>query len=238
MAKKILLTIAARGGSKGVKNKNIRMLHGKPLIAHTIHAALKWGKADRVVVSTDSAAIARAARKYGAEVPFLRPAAFARDSSPKWHALKHVLEQSEKFFNERYDLVIDLDVTAPIRSGQDIDVCLQKFLRFKPKTLFSVTLAHKNPYFNMVEETKNGRVRVSKKLRTSIVRRQDAPKVYAINGSIYVYSRNYLLKSKNPIATSDDSIIHVMDELSGIDIDREIDFKFVEFLIREGMVKF
>ncbi len=108
MSENILVFIGARGGSKGLKDKNIKPLMGKPLIAHTILTALKWGKAARVIVSTDSLKIANVAKHYGAQVPFLRPAKMATDKAPKGPALRHALVECEKIFNERYTVVVDL----------------------------------------------------------------------------------------------------------------------------------
>ena len=233
---KILLTIAARGGSKGVKNKNIRILYGKPLIAYTIMQAKKWGKADRVICSTDSFEIAQIAKKFGAEVPFLRPTALATDSSGKIDVLRHALKSAEQKYNETYSLVIDLDVTAPIRNISDIDGAYKMFIKNKPKSVFSVTACRKNPYFNMVEINHKGIAVLVKKPVSLIKRRQDAPAVYDMNASIYVYDREYLLDKKTKTAISDHSLVWVMDELSSVDIASELDFQFIEFLILKKLV--
>lgn len=234
---KILATIAARGGSKGVKNKNVRDLLGKPLIAHTIEQALKWGKASRVVVSTDSPEIAEAARKWGAQTPFSRPAELATDTAPKVPVIRHAWREAEKFYGERYDHVVDLDATAPLRRIADIEAALKTAVEKRSLTLFSVTPAHKNPYFNMVELDGEGWAGLCKKLPAGVTRRQDAPKVYDLNASIYVYSREFLEGESQTVLTGR-SAVHVMDELSGTDIDREVDFKFVEFILKEGLWKF
>lgn len=231
----LLITICARGGSKGVIGKNIRDLAGKPLIYYTIKQALDWGKGKRVVVSTDSEEIARIAKKYGAEIPFLRPAKLASDNAIKEEAIRHALLNCEKIFNEKYDFVMDLDATAPIRSLRDLENAFKLFRNVKPKTLFSVVPARRNPYFNMVEETKSGKVTYCKP-NTNYHRRQDAPKVYDMNASIYIYSRDYLLKERNNKPVTNNSIIYKMDELSRQDVDSEIDFKFIEFLVKEKIV--
>jgi len=145
---KILVVIGARAGSKGVKGKNIKPLNGKPLIAYTIEKALAWTKADRVVVSTESEEIAAVAKKIGAQVPFMRPAEMSTDTAAKGPALRHALKSCEKIDSVKYSLVVDLDVTAPIRTTEDLDNCLKIFNEHKPQTLFSVVVAHKNPYFN------------------------------------------------------------------------------------------
>ncbi|HLD69904.1 MAG TPA: acylneuraminate cytidylyltransferase family protein [Candidatus Omnitrophota bacterium] len=234
---KILVIIAARGGSKGVKNKNIKPLLGKPLIAHTINHALQWGKATQVVVSTDSKEIADVARQYKALVPFMRPGALATDECSKAAVIKHALTECEKIYGLRYDIVVDLDVTSPLRTTDDLDKCLEIFKKTKPKSLFSVIKAHKNPYFNMVELNAKGQAELCKKLPYRIVRRQDAPQVYMMNASIYFFNRDYIVKEENPSPLSDDARVYVMDDEAGIDIDREIDFKNIEFLLKESIVK-
>lgn len=234
----ILVVVCARAGSKGVKGKNIRLLMGKPLIDYTVRQALAWGKARHVVVSTDSLEIAKIARDSGAEVPFMRPPELATDTASKVLTVKHALAACEQRFQETYRIVVDLDVTSPVRSVSDLDNCLQLFCESRPKTLFSVVPAHKNPYFNMVEPAAgNGKVELCKKLGGYVIRRQDAPKVYAMNASIYFYDREYLLKTENPSPLNDDSRIYVMGDTAGIDVDREIDFKFLEFLVQENVVK-
>lgn len=234
---KILLVIGARGGSKGVKGKNIRWLAGKPLMAYTIQQASKWGKASHVVVSTDSAPIAQIAKRFGAQVPFMRPFALATDTASKVLVTKHALIECEKIYKEKYNIIVDLDVTSPVRSVEDLENCLKIFKKEKPKTLFSVVKAHKNPYFNMVERDRQGRIVLCKKWPKKIVRRQDAPVVYAMNASIYFYDREYLLKEKNPRPLSKGVSIYEMGPLSAVDIDSEIDFKFIEFLVKENWVR-
>lgn len=233
----ILVTIGARGGSKGVKNKNIRPLDGKPLICYTIKQALNWDKARRVVVSTDSAEIVHISKKCGAEVPFIRPDILAADTAAKLPAIRHALIESERIFDEKYEIIVDLDATAPVRTVKDLDNCLRIFINDRPDTLYSVINAHKNPYFNMVEKNDAGSYVLSKKLGNSITRRQDAPGVYSLNASIYFYRRDYLLNEKNKTCITDNSKIYIMDDIAGIDIDREIDFKFIEFLIKEELVQ-
>lgn len=203
---------------------------------YTIEQAIKWNKAKRIIVSTDSEEFARIAKEAGGDVPFLRPQELAGDTASKGKAIKHALIECERIYKEQYDVVVDLDVTAPVRKLQDMDNCLDIFLKDNPKTLFSVVVAHKNPYFNMVEE-KDGKILLCKSFGKDINRRQDAPPVYAMNASIYFYRRDYVLNSEDPSPFSDDMKIYVMEDIAGIDIDREIDFKFVEFLMKEGAVK-
>ena len=233
---KVLVVVAARGGSKGIKNKNVRELCGVPLIAHTILQAKKWGKADRIVCSTDSAVIADVAKKYGADVPFIRPARLAKDTSGKIDVLRHCLKTVEKIYDEKYSFIIDLDATAPIRKITDIDGAFKLFVNKHPKSVFSVTPARKNPYFNMVEIRPDGYASLAKQICVAVKRRQDAPKVFDMNASIYIYDREYLLDKKTKTAISDCSLIWEMDEYSAFDIDHELDFKFIEYLVSKRLV--
>ncbi len=234
---KTLVVIGARGGSKGVKNKNIRPLLGKPLIAHTIECARRWSRTDRLVVSTDSDEIASIATEFGAEVPFMRPVEMATDTSDKFPVIRHALLESEKFFSQTFDVLVDLDATSPLRTPQDLDAAFSIFEKTGVDTLFSVVKAHKNPYFNMVERNSDGKITLSKPLLKNVHRRQDAPQVYSMNASIYFYRRSYLLNPENSSPITLNSEIYVMNDICGHDIDRELDFKFVEFILREGAFK-
>lgn len=230
----LLVTIAARGGSKGVPQKNIRPLCGKPLIAHTIAQAQRWGRADRLIVSTDAEDIAVVARAAGAEVPFLRPAALATDAMGKVPVLVHALAQAEAIYQTRFDAVMDLDATAPLRTVDDLEQCYRLFLQRRPKTLFSVVPSHKNPYFNMVEQDTRGFAVLCKRPAQPVLRRQDVPEVYSLNASIYVYRRDFLASEPQGSVVTDESLLYVMDERSAYDVDREIDFQFIEYLVQAG----
>ncbi|MFX1318094.1 MAG: cytidylyltransferase domain-containing protein [Promethearchaeota archaeon] len=233
---KILATICARGGSKGVPNKNIRNLAGKPLISYTISVLKKWGQASNIITSTDSLEIARVANAYGAETPFLRPKEMATDTAPKMPAIQHALKFCEEHYNTKYDIVVDLDPTAPIRTVNNLTEALGKFIQTEAQVLYSVTVAKKNPYFNMVELDEHGNAHLSKTLESEYFRRQDAPIVYAINGSIYVFDRDFLIDAKSLHCEREK--VYIMDQIASVDVDREIDFQFIEFLIERGYFQF
>ncbi|MHA1423770.1 MAG: acylneuraminate cytidylyltransferase family protein [Candidatus Thorarchaeota archaeon] len=233
---RILGLVCARGGSKGVKNKNIRELDGKPLLYYTIDVLKRWGKADRIVCSTDSSEIAELAREFGAEVPFLRPANLSTDTSSKIPVLQHALRFCEEEENIQYDALIDLQPTSPLRNTTDIDGAFNKFLNTKADVLYTVYESRKNPYFTMVELDENNNARLSKELESEFVRRQDSPKVYSINGSIYIFAREQILKAKG--LHCENEKIYIMDEVSSIDIDTELEFQFAEFLLKSGFYKF
>lgn len=232
-----LVIIAARGGSKGIKGKNIRDLCGKPLIAHSILQAKKWGKAAKIVCTTDSDEIASIAKEYGAEVPFRRPARISGDDAGKIDVLRHALTESEKYYKTKFDAVLDLDVTAPIRTVRDINNIIGIYRKKVPDCVFSVVKSRKNPYFNMVERQKDGTVAVCKKPLKKIRRRQDTPVVYDMNTSMYVYKRDFLLDTKNKMPYSKKTYVYEMPDVSAIDIDSEMDFRFIEFLVTKGLVK-
>jgi CMP-N-acetylneuraminic acid synthetase len=231
---KILGTICARGGSKGVKNKNIRLLRGKPLIVYTINYLKSWDKADQVICSTDSKKIADIAKQYGAEIPFLRPKNLASDTASKLDVLKHAVKFCEDENNVKYDIIVDLDPTAPLRKKKYLKEAFLKFSKSDANNLYSVTKAHKNPYFNMVELDEKGYAQICK--NSNVIRRQDAKEVFEMNASIYIYNRDFLMYTKT--LHSDKTIIYEMPDIASVDIDKELDFKFVEFLLEKGVFEF
>ncbi len=234
---KILATVAARGGSKGVKKKNIRLLMGKPLIAYTIEQALKWGKYEKLIVSSDSKDIIDTAVKHGAEAPFIRPAEISGDTTGKVEVLRHALSESEKYYNTQFDALLDLDVTSPIRTVNDIDNIVNLFREKNADTVFSVVEARRNPYFNIVEENQDGTVGLSKKLENPVLSRQTGPRVFDMNASLYVYSRDYILDRSNINQFGGKTYAYLMSEHSATDIDSEFDFKLIELMVKEGIVK-
>lgn len=231
---KILGTICARGGSKGVKNKNIRELAGKPLIAYTVEYFKKWGKADRIICSTDSEKIADIAQKYGAEIPFIRPKKLASDTASKIHVLQHIVKFCEKQDKTKYDIIVDLDPTAPLRKQKFLKEAYKKFTNSDADNLYSVCKARKNPYFNMIELDEKGYAHLCKD--STVFRRQDAKPVYELNASIYIYERDFLLNTNK--LHSDKTIIYEMPDIASTDIDSEIDFLFVAYLLKKGVFKF
>ncbi|MCT7626110.1 acylneuraminate cytidylyltransferase family protein [Aliarcobacter butzleri] len=231
----ILCTICARGGSKGVKNKNIKELKGKPLIAYTIEQAKASGLFEHIVISTDSDDIANVAKEYGAEVFFKRSEEMASDTAGKLDVIKDAFEKSEKYYNKTFDYLIDLDATAPLRIVEDIINSFKQFKQNGNDNLITAMPSRRSPYFNLVEQDKDGKVYLSKKLDNSIVRRQDAPKSYDMNASIYIWKRDIIL-NENSIFLEKTGL-YVMPEERSIDIDNELDFEFVEFLMRKSNAK-
>lgn len=233
--RKILCTICARGGSKGVKNKNIRLLNGKPLIAHTIEQAKKSELFDHIVVSSDSDEIIDVAKSYGAEVFFKRPDELASDFSGKLDVIRHALIESEKYYNTKFEYHVDLDATSPLRDVSDITESFKQFLENNNDILVTGAPARRSPYFNLIEVDKDGHVGLSKTLPENIVRRQDSPDCYDMNASIYIWKREALIS--NNTLFIDNTGIYVMPEERSQDIDSELDFKIVELIMGAAYAK-
>ncbi|MDP1574223.1 MAG: acylneuraminate cytidylyltransferase family protein [Coxiellaceae bacterium] len=228
---KVLCTICARGGSQGVKNKNIISLCGKPLIAHTILQAKKSGLFDAIAVSSDSKKILSVAKKWGADYLIDRPLELASSTAAKIPVIQHAVAQTESFTNTMFDILIDLDVTAPLRSVDDLCNSFKLFVKNKTAmNLITGCLARKSPYFNMVEADQNGFARLSKKPEKAVVRRQDAPACYDMNASIYIWKREALF-SNSPVV-SDHTLLYVMPEERSIDIDTPTDLAYVRLLAK------
>ncbi|MCV3376570.1 acylneuraminate cytidylyltransferase family protein [Campylobacter sp. IFREMER_LSEM_CL2194] len=228
----ILCTICVRGGSKGVKNKNIRKINDLELIAYSIIQAKNSNLFDHIVISTDSDEIAKVALKYGGEVFFKREAELSHDNAAKIPAIRDCLIKSEAYYNKKFEILIDLDASAPLRSSLDIIKAYELFKKENKGNLITAVNARRNPYFNLIEIYDN-EINTSKK--GNFTTRQSSPKCYDMNASIYIFKRNKLLSS-NSVFGSDTSL-YVMDEKTAFDIDNELDFEIVEFLIKKSNLK-
>ena len=228
--RKRLCTICARGGSRGVPNKNIRLLAGKPLIVHTIEAAFAAGIFDQIVVSSDSAEILEVARKAGVDLIVKRPDSLASDTAGKLDAIIHAVHQAEWENKTQYDTIVDLDATAPLRLPADVVNAVEMLEKYNIKNVTSVCFARRNPYFNIVEHNEKGQVELCKTLKNPLLRRQDAPEVYDQNASIYVWEREAILF--NPMDFYDDTKLLVMPEARSIDIDSAFDWFLVEQIMK------
>jgi CMP-N-acetylneuraminic acid synthetase len=222
-----IATICARGGSTGVPGKNIKPLLGKPLIVYTIEQAKACRAIDAIYVSTDDAAIASVAKAAGAKVPFMRPAALATADAPKMPVIEHLVAAVETA-GVRVDRIVDLDPTSPLRDVADIDACIS-LLDEETDAVITAYESEKNPYFNMVELTGDGHAQLVKRPATPVHGRQSAPKVYAMNASIYVWHRRTLSKGLWEGRTR----LHVMPRERSVDIDTALDLRVVEMLMRD-----
>ena len=233
----VLCVIGARGGSQGLPGKNTRPILGKPLIAWSIEQALAVPDIDRVVVSTDSEAIAEVARAAGAEVPFLRPAELAGPGVGKFQVWQHAVEASSSAYKESYEFLVDLDCTNPLREPADITAIIQRFRKLVPgvDAMFTVCPARKNPYFNLVEPDKTGCMRISKCLEERVISRQSAPQVFEHVASIYVLAMDYLRNANHLLDGR--AVGWDIGAEKSLDIDTEFDFSLVEYLMRQSLVR-
>lgn len=222
--------IPARGGSKGLPGKNIKALNGKPLICHSIDHALKVGQKEDVYVSTDSEEIAKIAKDGGANVPFLRPAELATDTAGSREVILHAAEFLKQAGKD-YDTVVLLQPTSPLRNAEDINRAIEKYRETGADMVVSVNESKSNPYFNLFEEDKQGFLHPSKGFG-QISRRQDAPKVWEYNGSIYVINIEALKKSQ--LGCLEAIIPLPVEESTAIDIDTEKDFRHAEEILRKS----
>ena len=220
-------SIFARGGSKGVPGKNIRPLGGKPLIAHSIEALQGSESIDRIIVSTEDEKIASAARTWGAEVPFMRPAELARDDSPEIEAWRHALREAERE-GGMPDVFVSAPATSPFRISSDIDQAIHLLLNSDADMVIAIAESTHNPYFNMVT-LDEGRVRIALKSPLEIHRRQDAPPMFNITTVVYAVRPEYIFKTDH-LLEGRVAGFNVPAERA-LDIDTMMDFEFAEFLI-------
>jgi N-acylneuraminate cytidylyltransferase len=197
MTNRRIAFVFARGGSKGVPNKNIRPLAGKPLIGYAIETALACQCFDDVVVSTDSAEIAAIAREFGASVPFSRPAELATDTASEWEAWRHAIRFVEEASGP-FDTFVSLPATSPFRNVTDVTACVE-MLEADPETSIVITgrRSERSPYFNMVSMDEKGYVHVVIPPDKVLVRRQDAPQVYDITTVAYVSRPKFIVDAAN-----------------------------------------
>ncbi|MBV1934487.1 MAG: acylneuraminate cytidylyltransferase family protein [Parvibaculaceae bacterium] len=224
-----LCTILARGGSKGVPGKNIRPLGGKPLLLHSIEQAKASGLFDAIAVSSDDEAILTLAKEGGVDECVMRLPEHATDTAAKLPAIRHCVEEVEKRRDCSFDLVVDLQPTSPLREAQDISAAVLLVEVLGAENVITGSIAKSSPYFSLVEERTNGTVGLSKPTDPPIVRRQDAPKCFDMNGSIYVWQRAALMEKDGLFLPT--TRLYEMPEERSVDIDTELDFEFAEFLL-------
>jgi N-acylneuraminate cytidylyltransferase len=226
---KAVAFIFARGGSKGLPGKNIRLLGGKPLIAWSVEHALAVKRIERVIVSTDSEEIAAVAREHGAEVPFIRPAELSRDDSPEWLAWRHELNYLRETMGVLPEVMVSIPTTAPLRLPIDIENCLNEYEKGDADIIITVTDAHRSPYFNMVKTNADGTVGLVNPPQSVIARRQDSPIVYDMATVCYVASPEFVM-TNNAIFEGHVKAVHVPTERA-IDIDTLFDFQMAEYFL-------
>jgi CMP-N,N'-diacetyllegionaminic acid synthase len=234
----VLITICARGGSKGIPGKNIRLLNDIHLIAYTIQVAKRFAALydAAVILSTDDDEIREVAALYSLETKYVRPPHLATDAAGKIETIKDALLFQEQLEQIKYDYVLDLDVTSPLRTLDDL-VSAFDLIRNDEKAynLFSVNPAARNPYFNMVEQKESGYYELFATMG-NVMTRQSAPKVYDLNASFYFYRRKFFSSDFKTVFT-DASLIYTMPHIC-FDLDHMIDFDFLEYLLANQKLDF
>ncbi|MFM2047813.1 MAG: hypothetical protein RI955_359 [Bacteroidota bacterium] len=237
--KHILITICARGGSKGIPGKNIRLIANKPLIAYSIHTAKQFAeivKQDYTVIvalSTDTEEIKNIAAQFGLPTNYTRPDELATDTAGKLPVIKHLLQYEEQLHHIKFDFLLDLDITSPLRNADDLVQSFKILLADENAlNLFSVNHANRNPYFNMVEKNETGYYSLVKKLPDGVLTRQAAPKVYDMNASFYWYKKTFF-ETASKTAISPQSLIYIMPHIC-FDLDEPTDFLFMEYLLENN----
>lgn len=225
-----ICTICARGGSKGVKGKNVRLIAGLPLIAHSLAQARTSLLFDVIAVSSDSDEILCIAAEHGADHVIKRPDALATDTAAKLPVIRHCVEEVERLTGQSFDTMVDLDATSPLRNVSDIQGALQLLEGSGAGNVITAMPSRRSPYFNLVEVDDLGVVRLSKP-GTTFVRRQDAPACFDMNASIYAWNRKAFFERSGLF--NDDTRLFVMPEERSIDIDSELDFQFVTYLMSQ-----
>ena len=225
--------IAARGGSKGIPRKNIRKFAGKPLIAYTIEKCINSQIFSHVIISTEDEEIAKISKKYGAEVPFMRPKKLATDQSGTSEVLLHGVKKLESL-GYTFDEIVLRDCTVPFIRNEDISQSIIKLRHKKSNAIFGVYRQHLNPYFNMMETNSKGYLKLSKKLRNRPITRQGAPVVYQISG-LWVLDTKQFLKYGTLMVPK--ILPYEIPLETGFMIDTELEFKIAEFLACKNLIK-
>ena len=232
----LLITICARGGSKGIPGKNIKMLNGKPLLHYTLNRAFEFAEmvgAD-IQLSSDDIKIIECAETLNYRTDYIRPKYLATDNAGKVDVIKHAMNYAEEINAKEYDYLLDLDVTSPLRSLTDLNEALAKLIRdSNALNIFSVNPSSRNPYFNMVEQKKETNYVQLVKYVGEIKTRQEAPEVYDMNASFYIFTREYLIGNYKTSIT-DRSLVYVMDHIC-FDLDHPEDFTMMEIILREKL---
>lgn len=226
----VLALIPARGGSKSIPHKNLILLAGKPLIAWSIDPALKSAGVDRVIVSTEDAEIAEIAARFGAEIPFMRPASLARDDTPGIDPVLHAVNWLSENENYKPDYILLLQPTSPLRVVEDIDSALQLAQNSRADAVVSVCKVSQHPYWMKTIDA-HGFIEDFIKLDAAVHSRQNLPAVYALNGAIYLVKRDVLLKEGTLFPEK--TAAYIMPQERSIDIDEPLDIKLAEKLLQE-----
>jgi CMP-N-acetylneuraminic acid synthetase len=208
---------------------------GKPMIAWAVEHALSVPEIERVVVSTDSPAIASAAVAAGAEAPFMRPPDLARSDAGKFQVWQHALAACEKHYDEHFDVYVDIDCTNPLIESSDIAGAIAQYRNARAEgrhidAVFTIAPARRNPYFNLVEPDPSGAMKMSKSAGPTVLARQSAPPVFEHVAGVYVLDPAYLRSAKHLLDGHAEG--YLLPPEKALDVDSELDFQIIEYLLR------
>jgi CMP-N-acetylneuraminic acid synthetase len=229
--KNILGVITARGGSKGIPGKNIKFLGGKPLIVYTIEAAKKSSLINHLIVSTDDEEIAEVCRKYGAEVPFLRPKELALDTTPHVPVLRHAIEYFENTRKIPIDIVVVLQPTSPFRTADDLDRTIQKLIDTNADSAVSLVEVPSNANPVKIKKMDGDKVLPYSIPEEEGTRRQDLPTAYRRSGAVYTMRRDLIMKDNR--LYGDFIVGHIVPKDRSIDIDYPLDWIQAEYMLEQ-----
>lgn len=226
-----ICSINVRAGSRGVPGKNLRVVGGIPLFGHSVRQAAESDLFDEIIVSSDSEEMLRLAPEFGATAVVVRPPELASDTAGKVPAIAHGVLETERLTGTRFDICVDLAATSPLRSVDDIRGAVKRLEESNADSLITGAEARNNPYFSLVEERADGTVAVAKQPHGDVLRRQDAPRCFDMNGSIYVWRRDALIERQVVFFPS--TILYEMPPERSIDIDGEFDLRIVTWLMEQ-----
>ncbi len=227
----ILGAVFARGGSKGIPRKNIKPLAGKPLISYSVEMGLSISDIDAMIVSTDDEKIAQIALQYGAEVPFMRPAALATDTAPELLSWQHAVDTYQKLFGKTVDVLVSIPSTAPFRVKEDVQAVIELLLRTDADIVVTGCPARRNPYFNMVTMDMDGTARLILKPEAVVATRQTAPVAYDLVTVAYACRGEYILH--NPTLFGGKVKMVIVPAERSMDIDTILDWEIAEIKMKQ-----
>ena len=227
----ILGAVCARGGSKGVPRKALRKLNNRPLIGIAVECGLHCPEIDTLVVSTDDSEIAEIGQKYGAQIPSLRPVELAASTTPKWHVFRHIVNEWESLQKCRVEILVDLDLSVPLRQPEDISKCIHTLQATNAEVAITAFKPNRNPYFNMVERINQSGYGLVKQLKNPVHNRQQAPAVFGLSPAVYAIRRDALQKYEH-WSYAKMEIVEIPINRAW-DIDEELDFQIVELLAKK-----
>lgn len=225
-----IVTVCARGGSKGVKGKNVRPMLGVPLIVHTLKQAKLSNLFDEYAVSSDSDEILNIAKNEGF-LAIKRSLEMSSDDAAKVPVIRHCVQAAEEITHQKFDYCFDLDCTSPLRNIDDIRAVMEMIKYPNVSNVITAMPARRSPYFNLIEMSDNGKIDLAKIPDRPIIRRQDAPKCFDMNASIYAWKREKLMSQDSLFFPT--TALHIMPEERSIDIDSELDFEVVEMIMKK-----